>query len=170
MHHAWIALALVACGGKEDVTNREALLAATWTRVERQLGDVKVSVEVPAGVAENTKAVLGKQWMNSFDEGPRLTLVHKERSFDGPDGFANKIENLKRMDMLVFAKERVGSGGYRFAFAFTHDRPRTEAARWIPTDVTHGILCEAEWFETTDRLNDALVAWLDRFCASIKLL
>lgn len=194
-----VVLALAACGGTKDdapsngssttssaPSGPQKWSKAAWKSTEVELEDgVKLTVDIPEGIPVNADYMLGKdRWVgaNSDDfkhaAGPRLTLDNpRERTFDA-ETLARYVEpDATRADLVEIAKEKTADGRVRYASA-VKGNSHIDVTVWLPlADPTKGIKCTAHWWkglranepENPPPPDPAIVAFLEKFCASVKL-
>ncbi len=174
-----------AISGGSKLGGPSTWLKAGWKPVEVELKNVTLSVEVPDGLPVNADYMLGKDWWAGAGgdvtsavsmSGPRLTLDNpRMKAYADAEALARDVEpDAARADLIEITKEWLPDGRLRYVSA-VKGNSHLDVTEWIPVDGERGIKCVAHWWagpgdhDSNHPPDPAILAWLARFCASVKL-
>ncbi len=183
---ALVTLALLAgCGGKGKGDLRKRWMSKKWVPVQGTLRDVAFTAEIPEGLPANEEALGGKDWWIGTHvsvenlakaAGPRMSVMNPSISeFADAEAFARSLEpDAARPDLIEVSKDKTADGRLRVV-STVKGGSHQDVSVWIPLAAGGGVKCTSHWWAGPDqgdhdvKPDTELLAWLGRFCDSIKL-
>ena len=176
-----VALCLVACG-KSNNSGSSASSGTSggdhpkWltaklvpTTVDAGHG-TNVHIDVPEGLPQNTQSVEGPDWKTANDEGPRIHLWRRTKTFKTADEFAADVGAVSKGPTLVeIAKTALPDGRLEYVTALNSNQ-HLDVTMWIPTDADHGVQASCHWFSSDPNAGTPdpdTIAWLKKVCESV---
>lgn len=175
MRKLWFAAGVIALAfgcGKKGGDSKATWLDKAWKPVSGELKHAAFTAEVPDGLPENTKNLLGKDWWVGIKTtGPRLHLDSDSAHYADVAAWKKSVRpDANPTGVTEIAAEQLPDGRLRYASALVGGA-HVEVNVWIPMDESRGVSCSADWYFGDDHGDQTpdpkVVAWLDRFCASV---
>ena len=172
-----LTLALLpGCGGKgKGGGSSKSWMSKKWVPVSGQLEGMAFSAEIPEGLPQNKEAIGSQDWMGEIGKaGPRMTLSYpRTREFADAEAFARHLQPLGPA-LIEVSKDKTADGRLRVVSAL-NGGSHQDVSVWIPLPEGRGVECTAHWYrgagsgDGENKPDTELLAWLGRFCDSVKL-